>query len=280
MQLLRICGTATNAFLNLARASDLQVRRLLLLSPDGKTKPVVAEVMIDRRWGIVDPSYRTIMKDAASASVELALATAARWFATIAAMNFLGIRQRRLVSYGYGQTLFPADGPEAIMSWKRFTAFFCLFLSMAGVPAWGRQSHATIIYDDRASEVRSVNEEAGRLCITTDDLKRATGFELKPQGICRDELCFPVSKSRLQEFVHESAGKIWFNLVAFANLVQQPIARDESLSIWYFGLRADQRQVLSSLKAPDFTLPDMSGKIHSLSDFRGKKVLLVTWASW
>ena len=43
---------------------------------------------------------------------------------------------------------------------------------------------------------------------------------------------------------------------------------------------ADQRQVLSSLKAPDFTLPDMSGKTHSLSDFRGKKVLLVTWASW
>ncbi len=164
------------------------------------------------------------------------------------------------------------------MSWKRVTAFFCLFPSMAGVSAWGRQSHATIIYDDRASEIRSVNEEAGRLWITT--LKRATGFELKPQGICRDELCFPVPKSRQQEFRHESAGKIWLNLVAFANLVQQPIAHDESLSIWYFGLRADQRRVLSSLKAPDFTLPDMSGKTHSLSDFRGRKVLLVTWASW
>src|SRR5207237_9955378 len=107
LHLLRSWVTMTHSFLNLAQASDLQGRRLLLLSPDGKTKPVVAEVMIDRRWGIVDASYRTIMKDAASASVELALATAARWFATIAAMNFLGIRQRRLVSYGYGQTLFP-----------------------------------------------------------------------------------------------------------------------------------------------------------------------------
>ena len=63
-KLLRICGTATNAFLNLARASDLQVRRLLLLSPDRKTKHVVAEVMIDRRWVVVDPTYRAIMKDA------------------------------------------------------------------------------------------------------------------------------------------------------------------------------------------------------------------------
>ena len=63
-QLLKVCGTATNAFLNLARASDLQVRRLLLLSRDGMTKHVVAEVLIDRRWIVVDPSYRILMKDA------------------------------------------------------------------------------------------------------------------------------------------------------------------------------------------------------------------------
>jgi hypothetical protein len=63
-QLLNVCGTATNAFLNLARSSDLRVRRLLLLSPDRKTKHVVAEVLIDNRWVIVDPTYRAIMKDA------------------------------------------------------------------------------------------------------------------------------------------------------------------------------------------------------------------------
>ena len=32
--------------------------------------------------------------------------------------------------------------------------------------------------------------------------------------------------------------------------------------------------------APNFTLPDLNGRVHSLADFRGKKVLLVTWASW
>jgi hypothetical protein len=63
-QLLRVCGTATNAFLNLTRASDLQVRRLLLLTPDHNAKHVVAEVLINQRWVIVDPSYRVIMKDA------------------------------------------------------------------------------------------------------------------------------------------------------------------------------------------------------------------------
>ena len=33
-------------------------------------------------------------------------------------------------------------------------------------------------------------------------------------------------------------------------------------------------------RAPDFVLPDRTGKIVHLSDFRGKKVFLVTWASW
>jgi len=63
-QLLNVCGTATNAFLNLARSSDLRVRRLLLLTPDRNTKHVVAEVLIDGRWIIVDPTFRVIMKDA------------------------------------------------------------------------------------------------------------------------------------------------------------------------------------------------------------------------
>jgi len=63
-QLLRVCGTATNAFLNLAREDDLVVRRLLLLGPDGNTKHVVAEVLLDQSWIVVDPTFHTIMKDA------------------------------------------------------------------------------------------------------------------------------------------------------------------------------------------------------------------------
>jgi hypothetical protein len=64
-QLLRICGTATNAFLNLGRSSDLQVRRLLLLTPARNTKHVVAEVLLGGRWVVVDPTYRVILRNAA-----------------------------------------------------------------------------------------------------------------------------------------------------------------------------------------------------------------------
>src|SRR5271169_5955162 len=63
-QLLQVCGSATNAFLNLSRSAGLQTRRLLLLSPERTTKHVVAEVYMDGRWAIVDPTYRAILKDA------------------------------------------------------------------------------------------------------------------------------------------------------------------------------------------------------------------------
>jgi hypothetical protein len=62
-QLLTICGSATNAFLNLSRSAGLQSRRLLLLTSDRKTKHVVAEVLVDGRWVVVDPSFRTVMHD-------------------------------------------------------------------------------------------------------------------------------------------------------------------------------------------------------------------------
>jgi len=155
-----------------------------------------------------------------------------------------------------------------------------LILLLVALPAAAKEIHATMVYDDVATDTAAARDEAGQLWITTADLKRATRFEVKPQGVCRDELCFPLPKARQQEFLRKTPPVVWFNLTAFAALVHQPVAHDAALSTWYFGLRADQRQGLSSLQAPDFTLPDINGKPHSLSDFRGKKVFLVTWASW
>jgi len=155
-----------------------------------------------------------------------------------------------------------------------------LILLLTVLPSTANELRTTIVYDDAATELSSAREDARQLWITTADLKRATRFEVKPQGVCRDELCFPLQKARLQEFVHKDEGGSWFNMTAFAELVHQPVAHDAALGTWYFGLRSDQRQQLSSLQAPDFTLPDLQGKPHRLLDFRGKKILLVTWASW
>ncbi|MBZ5642540.1 MAG: hypothetical protein LAO19_07265 [Acidobacteriia bacterium] len=61
-QLLDVCGTATNAFVNLAESAGLRTRRLLLLDENRSSKHVVAEVLIENRWIIVDPSYHTIFR--------------------------------------------------------------------------------------------------------------------------------------------------------------------------------------------------------------------------
>jgi len=162
----------------------------------------------------------------------------------------------------------------------RFLLFALIASAVATAAVPGKEIRATIVYDEVSTDINSASEEAGQLWITTTDLKQATRFEVKPQGVCRDVLCFPLPKSKQNEFVRKDGAKSWFNLSAFAGLVHQPVAHDAGVSAWYFGLRSDQRQGLASLEAPDFTLPDINGKMHSLADFRGKKVLLVTWASW
>lgn len=58
--LLGVCGTATNAFINLADTAGIPARRLLLLDANRSTVHVVAEVLIEGRWIIVDPAFRFI----------------------------------------------------------------------------------------------------------------------------------------------------------------------------------------------------------------------------
>ena len=139
----------------------------------------------------------------------------------------------------------------------------------------------TVIYDNRTTEVAPgpATLNTDDLWVTLADLKLATGFVIKPQGVCRDELCFPIPKARSSAFLSEQQSTTWFNLSEFARLLRQPIAHETE--VWYFGPRADEQNAfIGSLVAPDFKLPDMNGKSHSLSEFRGKKVLLLTWASW
>ena len=61
-QLLQVCGTATNAFVNLAQSTGLHARRLLLLDERRLSKHVVVETLIDNRWIVVDPAFHSILR--------------------------------------------------------------------------------------------------------------------------------------------------------------------------------------------------------------------------
>lgn len=162
----------------------------------------------------------------------------------------------------------------------RYLVLVVILIFAIGVHA-ADQNARVVIYDGVATEVSPAQGSSNDLWITTSDLTRATRFVIKPQGVCRDELCFPLPKNRKAEFILKKGDTTWFNLSEFAKLINQPVVTDQKNGIWYFGSRAaEQNQYLASLSAPNFTLPDLNGKLHSLADFRGKKVLLVTWASW
>ena len=149
-QLLNVCGTATNAFLNLVRSSDLRARRLLLLTPDNNTKHVVAEVFIGGRWIIVDPTYRVILKDAAGhyltrkdlqdpAIFEQAVSTVPKYPREYTYDHFAHVRLARLPYLGFGlrkvlSTVAP--GWEEAIDWSLLLereSFFYLVLSISAI---------------------------------------------------------------------------------------------------------------------------------------------------
>jgi len=166
---------------------------------------------------------------------------------------------------------------------NRLFRFIPLMLLSVMANAAASDVPRVLIYDGTTTELRSPSpfSQSKDLWVTLPELTRATGFVLKPQGVCRKELCFPLPKQRKAEFLAPRGSVTWFNLSEFARLVKQPVAHDEKLATWYFGPRPEtQNSYLANLEAPNFTLPDKTGKPHSLSDFRGKKVLLITWASW
>jgi hypothetical protein len=137
----------------------------------------------------------------------------------------------------------------------------------------------TIMYGDRPVAVASATAEGNNLWLSLDDLRATTGWELKPQGVCLGEVCVPIPAGRDADFV--GADGTQFNLAALARQLNQPAVHDDAHAVWCFGEAASARNnTWQSLQAPDFTLPDLDGQWHALSEYRGRKILLVSWASW
>jgi AhpC/TSA family len=154
-----------------------------------------------------------------------------------------------------------------------------LLLPAASVAA--EPKAGVVVFCGVVTEVTPRPKGSKDLWLSAEEFHKATGFELKPEGVCKGDRCIPIPKGRDNEFNVRQDGKTWFNLSEFGRLLELPAAQDAKNSVWYFDSgAAEQDRYLKSLIAPDFKLPDVDGKDHSLSDFHGKKVLLITWASW
>ena len=113
------------------------------------------------------------------------------------------------------------------------------------------------------------------ICLSPDAVERTLGWELRPQGLCRGDTCVPVRDRAALLRAHG------IDLGTLARLLDRPLAADVEAGVAVLGTSAgDRASRLASMEAPDFTLPDLEGRLHSLHDHRGKKTLLIAWASW
>jgi hypothetical protein len=116
-----------------------------------------------------------------------------------------------------------------------------------------------------------------RLLIRPQDLVRVNGFELKPEGACYADMCVPVGDNLLIE----QDGSQWFELEAFAELLDQPYVADVEARVWSFAeIPAKRENMMLNAMVPDVEITDRQGNIVRLADLKGKKALIVTWSSW
>ena len=132
-----------------------------------------------------------------------------------------------------------------------------------------------VVNQEGETTVVDVASNFGEFAVSLADFARATGWQLKPEGLCIDEICVPVREAnRLTDGAS-------IDLVEFARVTKQNIVFDRQRQVAALGERADSRgESMLSLLAPDFKLPDIHGRQVSFSDFNRRKRLLLAWSSW
>jgi hypothetical protein len=129
----------------------------------------------------------------------------------------------------------------------------------------------------RDTSLPNATAERGALWIDRADVERTTGWAWKSEGLCRDETCVPMPRATDKPITDGNR----LEMTALWRYVGWPVVHDSTSQIWVLGEGSTQRAAaLTSLQAPDFELPDLDGHLHRLSDYRGRRVFLATWASW
>ncbi len=148
----------------------------------------------------------------------------------------------------------------------------------------------TLLHPEGRADVSAVIEGDG-VRISGDCVRDVLGWELTPHGLRlasergslpergllpeTGAVCIPVADPAA---LADDRG---IDLAVLADVLGLPLALDAGARAAALGTsHLDRAARLDSLEAPDFTLPDVAGAMHSLSDYRGKKVLLIAYASW
>jgi len=105
------------------------------------------------------------------------------------------------------------------------------------------------------------------LDVTPAQFAAGTGWEIKPEGACKAEVCVPLDRSG-------------FDVVRTAERLRMALVHDEDAGLWALGPESLGDRALLSAEALELVLGDLDGNPFRLSSLRGQKVLLVAWAPY
>jgi hypothetical protein len=109
------------------------------------------------------------------------------------------------------------------------------------------------------------------LTVETAVFEARTGWELKPEGACKGEVCIPLADPPTGDTVQ---------LDDLAEAMGLPLVHDENHGLWALGPEALSGRALSTAVAPNLTLPTLEGDTFELASLRGKKVFLYAWSPY
>lgn len=135
----------------------------------------------------------------------------------------------------------------------------------------------TVIHEQRTTRWPDAAAGGEALWLDAGAIEASTGWQWKPEGLCHGDTCVPLPPAQANELVRD--GRL--DIAAMWRRSGQPVVHDAASRTWVLGTGAERRAAaLATLEAPDFELPDLDGRLHRLSAYRGKRVFLATWASW
>lgn len=102
--------------------------------------------------------------------------------------------------------------------------------------------------------------------IDLDAFAAATGWQIKPEGACKGDICVPLGTDRDPLSVAERLG--------------MAVVTDDVSGSVAIGPASLSGHALDSAEAPDVELHDLDGNTVALSQFRGEKVVIVSWAPY
>jgi hypothetical protein len=108
--------------------------------------------------------------------------------------------------------------------------------------------------------------------LSTDAFAASTGWDPKPQGLCRGEVCVPAPGARRAD------GTV--DVAVAAQRLGMPVVHDDVHRLTAVGPGSSSGHTLSTAVAADPELIDRRGNPFRLSSLHGRKVLLVAWASY